>query len=235
MRDEYLRDRLDHLGAGPDTADWNDALRRANDLRRRRRRRTLTLALLTIAVVVTTPAFAAAFGEIDFWSRESAPQVAKLQFAELNTGAPEGMTPRVDASEARSVLTRTLHSGKHTLWVAPTVAGGFCYTLSDVGGTCAPPPPRNAIGVFLSRADEESPFVLSGAVFELTASEVEIVLDNGSSVATPLTVVGAPIDAGFFVIQLPNGSRASALVARSADGAQVARRALPPQAGVPRR
>src|SRR5687767_9507536 len=100
----------------------------------RRTRRLIGVAAVA-AVLLAAPALALATGVIDFPSAEPAPRSFKRLFAELNTGAPAGMTPGVDASEARAVLRRELFGEQHTLWVAPRRGGGFCaFLLGPRGG-----------------------------------------------------------------------------------------------------
>jgi hypothetical protein len=231
VSDQHLQTRLEALAAGPPTPDWGDALRRAQNLRRQRSRLTIAFAALA-AVIVAAPTFALATDVIDFGSADPAPEPFKQLFGELNTGAPPGMTPGVDAKDTRAVLRRELFGRPHTLWVAPRKGGGFCLFLlgprGGGGGGCVDPGVPLSPGVI--RPDDQSPFGAHGSVAAPGATHVEVIHTDGSSTRTELVWVSAPIDAAFFVLEVPADLGIKGFVARDADGKELARRMLPPGA-----
>jgi hypothetical protein len=228
--------RLKQFGAGPATADWSDV--RARGLRLRRKRR-MTLAAIAAAaglVIAATPAFGLGARVIDFFQGEPAPEALKLQFAELNTGAPAGMAPGVIASETRAVLTRELYNGPYTLWVAPTKDGNFCKHFGRTGrdggsGGCID---RRITPIYanFAQASLGKPILAFGSVTADGATHVELELDNGKSLETELVWVSEPIDAGFYATEVREG-KPTAVVARHGDGDEVARRRFPRPVGIP--
>jgi hypothetical protein len=236
MSEQQLRLRLEALGAGPATADWADARDRAARLLRRRTRLVLALAAVT-GILVAAPAFALATGVIDFSKAEPAPEETKLLFGELNTGAPAGMAPGVDAKETRAVLRRELFGRTHTLWVAPTKDGGYCtFLLGPQGG--------GGGGCDRARELELSPggiqpqgggsIAVVGSVLHPDATHVDVLHKDGSTTRLDLVWVSPPIDAGFFVAEIPYKRNAVGFIARDADGNEVARKMAPGGMGMPR-
>jgi hypothetical protein len=239
MTDELLRERISRLGAGPETADWNEVRTRGLRLRRQRRIRLVGVAAVATALAVAaTPAFGLGGRVIDFLQGEPASEALKLQFAELNTGAPPGMAPGVIASQTRAVMTRELYNGPYTLWVAPTRDGGFCVHFGRTGreggsGGCQPARIMPLSPSF-ARANDRSPLLAYGSVLADGATQVEIELDSGRNVRTELVWVSEPIDAGFYAADIAEGYP-KAVLARDDDGNELARQDLPPGAGRPPR
>jgi len=85
-----------------------------------------TLALLAATALLVAPALGLGIPGIDFFQAEKAPPEVVKQFADLAVGAPAGMDPQAIPGETRKVAVVTLSDGPHTLWVAPTKAGGLC-------------------------------------------------------------------------------------------------------------
>ncbi len=181
-------------------------------------RRVLVLALLgAAAALVAVPALAWRFGVIDFSSAEPAPSHVVKDFALLSEGAPPGMDPRVVAGQTR----RVGELAGHTLWVAPTKAGGLCYEWSGASGGCdslgtvplsvtwlSAGHPLSSAGSFVS---------VDGFAHARWVDEVLITLDDGSTVRPRVVWISPPIDAGFFHYLAPNG-RAIATVEGWKDG-----------------
>ena len=242
-----IRTSLDRLAPLPDASrrDWHDVRRRAG----RRPARQLVLALVAaatvalLAVLAATPALGLRGRLVQLFSGgEPAPTRVVADFAQLDVGAPPGMATGVIASETREVMAVPLSTGKSAvLWVAPTRSGGFCLGLSTSGrgsgggGGCdrdrllrfSPglliPGPISPDGIIL-----EPPVVIDGHTLDPRATKVEIRYQDGSVAQTPVLWVSAPIDAGFFIYEIPKqhweaGHRPSTLILEDADGHELAR------------
>jgi hypothetical protein len=233
VNDQHLRTRLDLLGAGPATADWGDALRRAAGLRRRRTR----LALLAAAAVilVAAPAFAITTDVIDFGSAEPAPEEWRRVFAEMDKTSVRGgaSLPGAPFSEARLVLSREIDGKRHTLNVAPKKGGGFClYRLEELvpgggGGSAACVDAGDPLTRFGELFASERPRGIYGSSAVPGARQVEVILADGTTARTDLVWVSEPIDAGLYLLEVPAGSVTESFVARDAEGRELVRRALP--------
>jgi hypothetical protein len=147
----------------------------------------------------------------------------------------------VIAGETRELTEIPLSTGKTAVvWVAPTRVGGFCVFVSTSrssagGGGCdrdrsLPFSPSLAIPGTISPTGEilAPPVIFSGHTLTRDAAAVEIRFEDGTSARVPVVWVSAPIDAGFFVYELPEahwkaGHRPLALVVEDADGDEVAR------------
>jgi len=163
-------------------------------------------AILAAVVLIAAPALALRFGVIDFSNAEPAsPRVVK-QFSSLSEGAPKGMDPKAIPGETRLVG----EIGGHTLWVAPTKPGGLCYEWSKASGGC------DALGTVplsVSWASDQAPSSASsrsfqgvdGFVHARWADDVEIKLDDGSSLHPEMLWISPPINAGFFFYRAPEG------------------------------
>jgi hypothetical protein len=161
-------------------------------------------AVLAVAALIVAPALALRFGVIDFSSAEPAsPHVVK-QFSSLSEDAPAGMDPRVVAGEARLVG----EIGGHTLWVAPTKPGGLCFGWSKGSGGCDK---LGTVPLSVSWASDaplvstSRPFAVNGFAHARWADDVEITLDDGSTVHPEVIWISPPIDAGFFYYRSPDG------------------------------
>jgi hypothetical protein len=226
MTEDLLRHRMARLGAGPPTANWDEVRARGVGLRKRRRGTFVGIAAAAALAVVVTPAFGLGAAVIDFFQAEPAPEVLKRHFAEFDRGAPSGMEPGVVASEARAVIRRDLSAGRFTLWVAPTRQGGYCLALGrDAHGFAASCDRLGELRLAPAgtKRGPGTPWLQFGAVKAADATRVEIELDDGTSVDTELVWVSEPIDAGFFVTELPFGREAIAFVARDHHGNELAR------------
>jgi hypothetical protein len=117
------------------------------------RPRSLTLPRLTrvraallagaalFAVLVVAPAFGLIRGVLPFFDAPKAPQPVQLEFASMNTGAPAGMSPQAIADNTREIGQFSFAGRMHTLWVAPTKEGGFCFEWIGGWGGCTAPTP----------------------------------------------------------------------------------------------
>jgi hypothetical protein len=233
------------LEAAAGEPDWTDVRRKARRLAARRLvlRAGTAAAVAVLAVVVATPALGLRGQLVHLFANgEPAPAHVVTDFSQLDVGAPAGMAPGVIAGEARDVMEVPLSTGKNAvLWVAPTRSGGFCSFLSTSGqgsgggGGCdrdrlgrfgpglSIPGPISPEGTVL-----EPPIVIDGRTFAPQAAQVEIRYEDGDLAHTPVVWVSAPIDAGFFVYEVPRrnweaGHRPSLLVLEDADGHELAR------------
>lgn len=264
--DRLIQERFNGAANPSDDADWSEVLARAEAVeepvperaaRRGRvhRPRAPRRVVLALAVVVLAAAAAAAaavaFGWpqtfIDFFTSPSAPESVKISFGAQNVVAPIGMSPEAIPGEAREIMSATfdatgIHPDKptvHTLYVAPTKSGGFCYVWSHSGGGCAPGknaptnPAMQALGPLgLSWMGNDYTLMLSGWVRAGETHTVEAHFADGSSATIPITWVSAPINAGFlnYVVPTKHQTRADALtsvVALDADGHVLGRQDFP--------
>jgi hypothetical protein len=142
-------------------------------------------------------------------------------------------------------MTVRLSTGVHTLSVAPTRNGGFCEQWSGLVGGCtrdrtAPrslPSPRGDINSFALgagfQADEEGTVSLvSGRILDSGIERLTLEYADGQETEIPVVWVSPPIDAGFYLFEIPAehrrpGHRATALVATGGDGKLVARQTFP--------
>jgi hypothetical protein len=192
-----------------------------------------------VAVVLTATPGLGLRGKL-FSSGKPAPTVVVKDFAQLEAFAPAGMGPGVIAGQSREVVRVPLSTGKSAvLRVAPTRAHGFCIDLStrgpgaEGGGGCdsersLPFSPGLSIPGPISPQGEilKPPVVLDGDTLLRGAARVEIRFEDGKVAVTPVVWVSKPIDAGFFVYEVPKdhwraGHRPSTLAVLSASGREL--------------
>jgi hypothetical protein len=270
---------LDELVERCDSAhgDWDDVLRRAGveaasqavlarapvcrpRLRLHHRRLVLALALfgLLLTVLLATPAFGVRHLILDvlggrtnipFHTTKPAPALVRREFANLTFGAPPSMDPQAIISESRTVASFRVGGKPHTLWVAPTRRGGFCWVMSEAFGGClnqrdirsAPPhelatgevhPELLSVSWLGSSPQSSVPGRIEGVVLGAKAARMTAEFRDSSSADIPFVFVSAPIGAGFFYWDVPKAQeqvRASlrAVTARDSTGAIIARTLIP--------
>jgi hypothetical protein len=225
--EDTLREELDRCMPLFRPGDWNEVLALSNDGSARTAHKRARIfdfgstkqtrvALLLVAAVVlailAAPALGLAPPFLDFFSSKHASKRVVHSFALLNVGAPRGMSPHVISGETRRVTTYRLSNGKTMpLWVAPTRKGGFCVTFGFGGGCTSSRPrapssnhdqpgDRNAaqieLGIYGSR-------VLAGDVFDARIARIEIRFRHAPAASVPLLWVSPPINAGFFLYEIP--------------------------------
>lgn len=184
-----------------------------------RRMRGVRLVLVAVALVIAGLFVGSTLGlpvpALDFLRAKKAPDRVVKNFVSLTAGAPPGMDPGVIAGQARKVMTRDTSSGSHTLWVAPTKEGGFCYdwTAGTAGceklGTAPLSVTWSAKSFRLSKGQrfhrprpEEFTSII-GFVHASYVDTVEIRFEDGETVRPSLVWVSPPIDAGFFSYDVP--------------------------------
>jgi hypothetical protein len=176
--------------------------------------------VLAVAVVVVAPALGLRLGWIDFFHAEHAPPAVVKDFGSLSQGAPPGMDPGAIAGETRKVMTMSFSGRQHSLFVAPTAAGGLCFEWTqDMGGCDRNGDVPLAVSWGAPAVDSGPPStpkdfgMVEGHVHAPWVDGVEIRLSDGSTAQPELTWVSPPIDAGFFVYQAPKGLTIRSVVA----------------------
>jgi hypothetical protein len=251
--------------------DWDDVIHRSStadgletatdgravETRRRARFRLSRMRVLVTALILGGLVFiATGFGrdalisllgriDIDFGRGKPAPALVRRQFAALSFGLPPQMAPQAISTQARTVTTFRVEGRSHTLWVAPTRSGGFCWIFSHASGGCLG---RRELGQrpFLSvsylgaSARSPVPARIEGAVLASSAERLAAEFRDGKTADVPFVFVSKPINAGFFFWGVPKGEqRASAslraVTARASDGTVIARTVIPlPRRNPPR-
>jgi hypothetical protein len=241
--DQLIRERFDAVANPSNDADWSEVLARMQavdarapkrpalrGLQMRRMPRRVALAVAITVLAATAAAVALGWPQtfIDFFTSPSAPESVKISFGAQNVVAPIGMSPEAIPGEAREIMSATfdatgIHPDKptvHTLYVAPTKSGGFCYEWSHSDGGCAPgkiTPTTQALQALgplgLGWMGNDYPLMLSGWVRAGETQKVEARFADGTSATIPITWVSAPINAGFLVYPVPteHQTRADAL------------------------
>lgn len=243
--------------------DWEDVLRRVKATpagrltvvapkssgrpRRLNRRRLLvavSLVVFAFAVLMATPALGvrdailSLFGRtnVSFNSGKPAPTLIRRQFSNLSFGIPPKMAPDAIVSQARKVATFRSNGKEHTLFVAPTTKGGFCWQMTGAFGGCisladalqaerahpakipgAINPELLSISYSTNRASTAVTNV-EGVVLAAKATRLVAEFHGGKTVDLPFTFVSPPINAGFLYWRAPKAdqNRASALIAIAA-------------------
>jgi hypothetical protein len=172
----------------------------------RPRRRALIVALAAVvallaAILVATPARALIQDVLPFWNQPTAPQSVRLTFSSLNRGAPTGMSPEAVSGETREIGRFTFGGATRTLWVAPAKNGGFCSLwIPGGGGGCSTAGLPLGTGALLRHGVPEW---ITGDAVTPAVADVVIRFSDGSSVRPRMVWVSAPINAGFFVYDVP--------------------------------
>lgn len=213
---------------------------------RRSRRRRLVVALAVAAVLgtlVATPAFGVRgallhlFGRSDvpFTGAPPAASVIKHEFADMSSGAPKGMDPRVASGQARLAGAFAFDGAKRHVWVAPTADGGFCYLFEGISGGCTQTKTATIVldGSFFARPGDTTPALeaLAGRIYSPRASQLRVVFEDGKTTVLPFVYVSKPIDAGFFTYKPKPaeeraGHRPQDVVVVDASGTEIGRETI---------
>jgi hypothetical protein len=215
-------------------ADWDDVVHRARG--DRVRHRATLVAVLAVVLAISAPTALAFRGSVvDFFKGDPAPPTVVKQFQRLEVGAPPGLENRIVYGETRKALDWKLDDGRVlTLWVAPNRHGGFCSALvgprhpdgfgclwgkalRSISPTIEVSGPISPEGVI-----HGGPVLVYGAVGEEGADLIELRYEDGDVESQRLTWVSKPIDAGFFLFDVPrlhwsSGHRWQRLVLRDDD------------------
>lgn len=238
--------------------DWVDVLVRSNRSHRglvwrRHPRRVLVVALALILIALfATPAFGVqgyvlrllGRHNVSFAHSPQAPNVVKKEFLDLPIGAPNQFAPPVKAEQARAVATFTIGGHPRRLWVAPTRAGGYCYTFELNFGGCRQTRADRSLGGKgqfgvtwqggSSRLGVNQSIVtrIGGDITAPTAAKITASYADGTTTDIAFVWVSAPIAAGFFSYDIPTSHwnkqhRLLALALYSKSGARLGRETFP--------
>jgi len=166
-------------------------------------------------VAVAAPASGLHEPIIEFVTGEPAPDRIVAQYDSLNKRmAPiPGHDYDVIASDTRQVTSTHLSDGTHTLFVAPTRKGGFCFLWSDMHGSC------DQFGSMpLSIIWGGGPPVMSGHVDSEWVDSVEIHFVDGRIEKPRIAWISDPIGAGFFVHEVADIDDVVSVAALDEDG-----------------
>jgi hypothetical protein len=249
--DELLRNRFAGAFAEPTPPDWQAVRSRAAELAGRPSRRRWHVGVLAAATaaVVTVAATAAiggpprgVVGVIDFFKSKPAARHARTAFSRMNVLAPS-RSAFGDTAQARQIYVFHLANGDHTLSVAPVDSGSFCWTLSDFSNGCqtilSSHGPYKAgevapvkIGLIYTDIPtptmQQAPVQIGGNIRVASATSLQVQFEDGSTTTVPFIWVSRPIDAGFFLYELPRdrwaaGKRPIAVAAFGTNGQLLAR------------
>jgi hypothetical protein len=229
---DLLAERLAPLANPLDDSDWLDVRRRARTMRRSW---LLIPVAAAIAVILAGSAFAL-YGElVDFISAEPAPDRVVVQFGQMDARGSIGFGPRVKAGEARRITEATIEGKRRTLYVAPTPDGGFCWMWTTVSGSCGRTqvaPGREAVSASWRESRGGGPALLTGRILDPAVTRVLLEYENGERSEISFVWVSKPIDAGFFIFEVPAehlqvGKRGRTLLSIDKDGRELAAQTFP--------
>lgn len=246
--DERLRSALHEIVPLDSRRDWDQVIAGAgvaHESAQSNRRRLIVILVATavLAVVVATPAFGVRGALLDLFGRSDVPftaappaaSVIKREFADMSSGAPKGMDPRVSPGEARLAATLDFGGVKRHVWVAPTETGGFCYLIEGLSGGCTEikTDPLILDGGFVARPGATTPAMesLAGRIYSAHAAQLRVAFEDGRTMVLPFVYVSEPIGAGFFAYKPTPaeerpGHRPLAIVVADAEGAEVGRETI---------
>ena len=201
-------------------ADWSDVQCRAGAGTRYGRSRVvrrrwpvvaIAAAAVLAAILVATPAWALVRDVLPFWDQPSAPSAVKVEFSHMNRGTPAGMSPQAVSGDTREIVQATIGGKTKTLWVAPSTGRfDFCWLWDpNFGGSCGSTAQPLGVLWVASKDDPETTQLVTGDAISPTVSDVVIRFSDGSSVHPHIVWVSAPINAGFFVYDVPADQQSS--------------------------
>lgn len=246
--DDGLAARIAALAPEPMRDDWLDVHRRAHALRKRR----LAAYALAAAFAVVLVGCTAVFGPriVSFADSDPSPPhvVDWLSVVEVSSSYSDPAFPGFDARETRRIVDRAFAGGSIEIDLTPLTGGGYCVTYRRTSETtdgdttdCITPQRRGAEPLVVMEPDgragtgggrlgkrEGGAVSLLGWVHEADAERLVLRYGDGDTSGIALTRVTEPIDASFFLFDVPNAHeqyprRAVELIAIGADGAVVAR------------
>lgn len=213
-----------------DDADWDDVLARA---RRAGRRRVLAVALVVaVAIAGAATALALEHPIVDFGTAGHAPRHVVVEFGRMDVVAPPLAGPHVLPHESRRITAVTFSNGKrHTLYVAPTRDGGFCEQWSGGFGGCRRERDSDRLEV-TSTVGRVGARELGGSFFQRTGDRLEVRYADGDADVIPFVRVSKPIDASFYLFEVPaahrrKGHEAASVALYDADGKLLDRQPVP--------
>lgn len=245
--DDLLRERFVAATATTTPADWLDVRRQARLLGYRARRTApwtyvAVAAALAAAAAVVAPVFGLTGTIIPFFGTATAPQNVVATFSKMSQ-IGNGDGPGAIASQARDVYVFRLAGGDHTLSLTPTAGGSFCWVITDFSGGCRTiltahgpykPGEVDPVRIGLTFSDipvptmKQEPVLIGGNLRASDADRLQIEFEDGQQQTIPFVWVSEPIDAGFFLYELPHdrwqaGKRPIALALYGSDGKLLSR------------
>jgi hypothetical protein len=173
-------------------------------IRVRRRRIALIGLIATLAAsAIALPALGLVGGPIDFWTTKPARGLVIRDFEKLKFAAPTdgaGVVP----GATRRVYTFQTRDGPYAVYATPAAHGGFCWGVQALGDTCvARKDPRvEPLYSGFPPLGSREPSLVAGASRQ-PISRATLVFQDGSIVNLPLVAVSKPIDAVFFLYDVP--------------------------------
>lgn len=192
------------------------------------------VAAAILAVVLAVPAFGVQGRIVDFFTakKQPPPELIQRRFQNLDE-APSGSRGIVPTRARIAVALRVPGFGTETLWVAPARTGGFCTTENcDLHRQTAfkstlliSGPSRRHSQPMPGSPDVHVLF--EGYTVLHSAARIAVRFEDGGSDFVPMVWVSKPIDAGFYMYELPKahwkvGKRPVAFVVEDAHGKQLA-------------
>lgn len=222
VHDDELRHRLQGVVANPARPNWRDVRQRARTYAPSSQRRRLLLAAAVVAAAVAGPALAIATGVIDFSSAPPAPAPIKVLFSQLaklsgpNIPGPITAPPRV-------VYTFQTGSGSFDLAAAPAANGGWCWIVVGRDGTCNTRDGGLNYGANQPPPVGGEPLLIDGSIAASDVTKIAITFEDGTTLDLPFVQVSAPIDADFFLYEIPpnhwtHGNRPATIAAYNSTG-----------------
>jgi hypothetical protein len=219
LRSEHLRSELERE---PETT------------RRRRKRLVLVAAAVgLLATFLATPALGLRDQIAQLFGADKRPPDAIVRL--LTNQDPQGVLGLMP-SKARPAITVEIPGYGHmTIWAAPMTGGGFCITggsACDVHRAFGFAPTLTVTGPTSRDASYKDPrdvhVIVRGDTLVRGAETLAAHYEDGSVERRPIAWVGKPIDAGFFIYEIPKrhweaGKRLVALAVEDADGRVLAR------------
>jgi hypothetical protein len=209
--------------------DWAD-VRRRSGMRRTRTLWALSLAA-ALAAIVAGSALALYRDEIEFWSSPAAPERIVIDFQTMRRLAVSALGPNVIPGEARRVASFTIAGKSRGLFVAPTEEGGYCWRLHFIGSCGRTGNNDESFGFGFLGSHTGGAAWINGDFLDSDITRIEVEYEDGEIASVPFVWVTAPIDAGFYSLDVPTehlavGRRAAFIRAYNESGDEVARRGL---------
>ena len=131
-------------------------------------------------------------------------------------GAPAELAPGAIVSQTRVITSVKMSDGTHTLYVSPTKQGGFCFEWTGAAGGCQQFGP-SPVGITWGGNQ------IVGTAGSAYVSSVKIKFTDGTSAEPSITWISVPINAGFFLYDIPAGKTAAEVDGYDAGGTLVGR------------
>lgn len=203
LRDEPELLAVAHALTSLSDEEWQRAQRPASTRYRRRLAIIAAAAALLIGLLaVAASAGGLLDGVIDYFQSPGATNSTVLDFRELERIQPFPSAVKL-TGPARLVFTFHTPNGKYQLSAAPA-ENGFCWSMTTLGVTCAdrdsPKLEHGYTDIF--RSGQTRPALIGGAI-RVPVERVLIRFEDGTAADVPLVKVSPPINAAFFLYDVP--------------------------------